>query len=487
MPKSVRELVAATMGKPAGALPSIQTFPPLDVEQIARELRLDERAEKAAMAGQPSPDSDGPDSAELDVLGKIETCARKASEDYLSQRDVYEGRIQRSAITPDLQVQIESAGSNALVDFKAEVIHDQNTLHTLLRSVGSRESEFREFRERHRLTRLPKHVPTGQRTLALMLLLVFVLLESIINGMFFAEGSEAGIIGGVMQALVLSVLNVGVASLYAVYGLPLLFHRQGAVKIIGTLVTILFAFWLVGLNLAIGHFRDLFVVDAGRVQMAVLLNRLTTAPLVLGDAKSAILVLLGIALGLLAVIDVAAMRDLYPGYGAIGRQRDLATDRYAEENAKSLAAMMQLRDHTVDDLSSAIELIRGTQFEMQQAIEGRTRLHHNLRAYFEHLAVVHDRLVQRYRECNRRVRRGDAPLYFRSPPARPSFVDPPVLAPLAAHELDARADVIARIDYYIKAINEKFEQTMPEYQTVGQLATLGSRERAMGSLERATA
>jgi hypothetical protein len=479
MPKSVRELVAATMGKPAGALPSIQTFPPLDVEQIARELRLDERAERAAMAGQPAPDSDGPDSAELDVLGKIETCARRASEDYLSQRDVYEGRIQKSAITPDLQVQIESAGSNALVDFKAEIIHDQNQLHTLLRSVGNRESEFREFRERNGLNRLPKHVATGQRTFALVLLVVFILLESIINGMFFAEGSEAGIIGGVVQALVLSVLNVGVASLYAVYGLPLLFHRQGAVKLVGVFVTILFGLWLVGLNLAIGHFRDLFVVDAGKVQMPLLLHRLTTAPLLLGDAKSAILVLLGIALGLLAVIDVAAMRDLYPGYGAIGHRRDLAIDHYAEENAKSLASMMQLRDHTVEDLSSAIELIRGTQFELQQAIEGRTRLHHNLRAYFDHLAVVHERLIQRYREGNRRVRRGEAPLYFRSPPARPSFVDPPLLAPLAAHELDARADVIARIDYYIKAINEKFEQTMPEYQTVGQLATLGSTERAI--------
>jgi hypothetical protein len=189
--------------------------------------------------------------------------------------------------------------------------------------------------------------------------------------------------------------------------------------------------------------------------------------------------LLGIALGLLAVIDVAAMRDLYPGYTVIGRERQHAIEHYAEENAKSLAAMMQLRDHTVDDLSSAIELIRGSQYEMQQAIEGRTRLHHNLRAYFDHLAVVHERLIQRYRESNRRVRRGDAPLYFKSPPARPSFVDPPVLSPVAAFELDARAEVIARIDYYIKAINEKFEQTMPEYQTVGQLATLGGDERAI--------
>jgi hypothetical protein len=487
MPKSVRELVAATMGKPEGALPSIPTFPPLDVEQAARELRLEERAEKAAMAGQPAPDADGPDSAELDVLGKIEACARKACEDYLTQRDIYEARIQKSAITPDLQVQIEAAGASALADFRAEIINDQNQLHTLLRSVGSLEDEFGEFRERHCLTRLPKNISTGERTFALMLLVVFVLLESILNGMFFAEGSEAGLIGGVVQALVLSVLNVGVAALYAVYGLPLLFHRRGGVKLIGLLVTLLFALWLGGLNLAIGHFRDMFIAGAGKVQMAELLNRLTTAPLLLGDAKSAILVLLGIALGLLAVIDVAATRDLYPGYGSLGRERQRAVDHYAEENARSLAAMMQLRDQTVDDLSSAIELIRGSQFEMQQAIEGRTRLHHNLRAYFEHLAVVHERLIQRYRECNRRVRRGDAPLYFRSPPVRPSFVDPPVLSSVPAQELDARPEVIARIDYYIKAINEKFEQTMPEYQTVGQLATLGSMERAPESVEHATA
>jgi hypothetical protein len=474
MAKSVRELVAAAMGKPQGPLPTIQTFAPLDVEQVARELRLDERAERAAMAGQPAADADGPDSAELDVLGKIEECARKACEDYLTQRDLYEGRIQRAAITPDLQVQIEAAGANALADFKAEIIHDQNELHTMLRTVGSREDELREFRERHFLNRQPKTVSRGERILAIMLLVVFVLLESILNGMFFAEGSEAGLIGGVVQALVLSVLNVGMAALYGVYGLPLLFHRRGGIKILGGLVTLLFGLWLGGLNLAIGHFRDLFIAGAGSVQMAELLNRLTTAPLLLSDAKSAILVLLGMALGLLAVIDVAATRDLYPGYGALGRERQRAIDQYSEENAKSLAAIMQLRDGTVDDLSSAIELIRGSQFDMQQAIEGRTRLHHNFRSYLDHLAVVHERSIQRYRECNRRVRRGDPPPYFRTPPVRPSFVDPPVLSLVPAQELDARVEVIERIDHYIKAINEKFEQTMPEYQTVGQLATLGS-------------
>jgi hypothetical protein len=478
MRRSVRELVAEMLGKPEGTLPAIQTFPPLDVDQIARELRLDERAEKAAMAGQPAADADGPDSAELDVLGRIEQCARKACEDYLTQRDIYENRIQRAAVTPDLQVRIDAAGASALADFRAEVLHDQNQLHSLLRTVGGREDEFREFRERHFLTRLPKNVSKGERTLAIMLLIVLVLLESILNGMFFAEGSEAGLIGGVVQALVLSVLNVGVAALYAVYGLPLLFHRGGTIKVLGGLVTVIFAFWLAGLNLAIGHFRDLFVAGAGSVQMAELLNRLTAGPLLLGDAKSAILVLLGVAMGLLAVIDVAGSRDLYPGYAAVGRERQRAIEEYAEENAKSLAAMMQLRDQTVNDLSSAIELIRASEFEMQQAIEARTRLHHNFRAYLDHLAVVHERLIQRYRECNRRVRRGDPPAYFRAPPARPQFVEVPILPPVVAQELDTRTELVARIDHYIKAVNEKFDLTMPEYQTVGQLATLGSLERA---------
>lgn len=473
MAKSVKELISRTMGAADSAPPSSQTFPPLDVEQIARMLRLDERAENAGRARLPAADAGGPDVVELEVLGVIEEASRKANEDYLAQRDFYEGRIRRAAITPDLKVQLEAAGANALADFRAEIIHDQNTLHTLLQAAGNREAEYQEFRQRHNLNRLPRNISQGQRTFAFMVLAVFVVVESILNGMFFAEGSEAGIVGGVMQALVLSILNVGVATLYAVYGLPFLCHRRMWGKTVGVLATAAFAFWLLGLNLVIGHYRDLFIAGEGTVQMVELLNRLTTTPLLLGDAKSGLLVLLGIALGLLSVIDVAASRDPYPGYGAIGRERQRAIERYAHENAKSLAAIMRLRDQTVDDMTAAIELMRSAQFDMQQAIEGRARLHHNYRAYLEHLAVVHERLIQRYRDGNRRVRRGDVPPYFRQPPSRPAFVDPPVMAQMPGMELDVRPEVIAQIDEDIKAVNHKFEHTVPEYQTVGQLASIG--------------
>jgi hypothetical protein len=474
MAKSVSDLVAGIMDPGEGVLPGIQTFPPLDVDLIARELQLDERAEKAGRAGQPAAQADGPDMTELDILDHIERLARKAHEIYLAQVDHYEGRIRRAVITADLRVQIEAAGSNALADIKAEIIHHQNQLNLLLQAVGSREEEFRLFRQRHGLTRPPRYTAPEERTLALLLLLVFVLLESILNGMFFAEGSEAGLIGGVVQALVLSTLNVGAASLYALYGYPYLFHRERASRVVGALATVLFIVWLLSLNIAIGHYRDLFIAGGGTVLMTDLLHRLTSQPLLLSDAKSLILVLLGIGLGLASVIDLVARRDRYPGYAAVAADRQRATERYAEENARCLAGIMELRDRAVDDMTAAVQLIRDSQLGMLRAVEGRFRAHQNYLSYLQQLGGVHQRLVQRYRELNRRVRRGEAPAYFQEPALRPLLAEPPSLTSLRLEE-DVRQEVIVRIDYYIKAVNDRLESAMPEYQTVGQL---GAMERA---------
>jgi hypothetical protein len=52
------------------------------------------------------------------------------------------------------------------------------------------------------------------------------------------------------------------------------------------------------------------------------------------------------------------------------------------------------------------------------------------------------------------------------------------MSQLPGLEPDVRPEVIARIDEDIKAVNEKFSQTVPEYQTVGQLANIGGSERA---------
>jgi hypothetical protein len=72
MANSLRNLVNTFMGSRDGVLPSIQTFPPVDEEQIARLLRLDERAELAGKTNQPPPDADRPELIELEIAAEIE-------------------------------------------------------------------------------------------------------------------------------------------------------------------------------------------------------------------------------------------------------------------------------------------------------------------------------------------------------------------------------------------------------------------------------
>ena len=62
MAKSVRDLVASVMDPGDGAPRTAETFPPLDMDQILRDLRLQDRAERV----------EGADTAELDILDYIE-------------------------------------------------------------------------------------------------------------------------------------------------------------------------------------------------------------------------------------------------------------------------------------------------------------------------------------------------------------------------------------------------------------------------------
>jgi hypothetical protein len=63
-------------------LPSIQAFPPLEVDQLTRQLDLIAKAEEAGRRERPASNESTPDSAELDILAEIERWARKATEDY---------------------------------------------------------------------------------------------------------------------------------------------------------------------------------------------------------------------------------------------------------------------------------------------------------------------------------------------------------------------------------------------------------------------
>lgn len=466
MPTTLKGLVKLLMGSREGELPILQAFPPLDIEQIASELGLDERAKENGRSNFPDPDSQVDDIVEYEIVAEIERRARKAFEDYQAQIDLYDGRIRRVLFSPDKRAEIVRVGESVMADFRVQAINDRNQLENARREVEGTEREFKAFRLANKLERLPKIISNREKIGRFLIIAILIVIESIVNGLFFAKGSETGLIGGFAQALVLSILNVGVAVLYACYGIPLITNAKRALKLGGGLSTGIYILWTLIMNLSVGHFRDLFVQNTGQVTADELLLRIMETPFHFNEAHSLILVVLGIFLNICSLIDAAGLDDHYLGYGNIGRRRATAVSDYANQKAWCLKELTRRRDEAMDDLEQIIKLIRSEEFELRLAIEGRSRLHEHLRAFLKHLAICHTRLLLRYYEANINMRTAPPPSRFRNRPTSPDFLDEPSLREVQELGSDDRMLVIRRLERFIRAINQRFELEVRHYRTV---------------------
>jgi hypothetical protein len=322
---------------------------------------------------------------------------------------------------------------------------------------------------------LPVDVPRSRRVVGYLLLFLFVLVESILNGVFFATGSEGGLIGGVVQALGLSAVNIGPAVLYALFGLPLLYHRRFTVKLVGVLATAAYGAWALAVNLVIAHFRDLYIASAGQIDMVEMWTRLSTTPLQLNDPNSWLLAFLGLGLSIVAAIDTAGLDDRYPRFGAIGRRRNDAARAYVHAKNGCLTGLQATRDGAVEDMTSVLHAMNNAEYELTLAVAGRTNLHRNYRAYLEHLADAHLWLTRYYREaCTKE--RGDAPppARFARPPQRPEFLAAGALEEMPELKTDERGKVLERMEHFIKAVNGKYEEAVQRFERLSE--TAGQKE-----------
>lgn len=415
-------------GSRDGLLPSTQTFPPIDIAQMARELKV----------GTQFPSCD---SSELNIRSALEEQIRSSTEAFRAQLELYDGRIRRASIAAELATEIQTAGEGALATFKVQTLDEQNHLQQLREDLAGHDAEFRQFRDTHRLQRLPRDVPPGAMRLRVALLVLFVALETILNGVFFAQGSELGLIGGVTEALVLALFNVGGAVLYGVFGAPLLVHRGVAWKSAGLVALAAYLFWLLALNLLIVHYRDLFTAANGVVAAPELMRQIASDPFGVAETRSWVLGLLGVAFSIATLIDVLGMRDPYPGYARIARQRRDALHRYSSAVSDTLREFEATRDSAVSDMTGVVASIRDSQYDLELSLAGRARLIENLKAFLEHAAQAFRELI-----AMRDGRTG----------ASTEWIRMPTIEPVPAHSKHDSDVAAGRMEELISRVNAHY-------------------------------
>ena len=177
----------------------------LNSDQIIKELDVDEKAQKDAKNLIPPPDATTPTSHERELIRFFKNLASKEKNHIKDAVSSYKAQMSEtfhSRIIEDL---------NGLP--KVLEMHNNNSRHEneqefvkLGREVDNRESTVKKFATTNGLKREPR--PQNNPLQVTFWITAIVLLETALNATFFSVGSDRGLLGGAIQAFVISFLNV---------------------------------------------------------------------------------------------------------------------------------------------------------------------------------------------------------------------------------------------------------------------------------------
>ncbi len=404
---------------------STEIFPQVDVDRIAKEMNVLELAETRGSQEQPTSTAGGYDDVELSIISRIQDAKNTAHHNLEDQLHLFTERL----VGLDFQGQfseLEKVNAETISEFKAEVVKGKGTLHGLRRDLIRKDKELKDFQASHRITRAPRGAEGGRMFLKISLLVLFFFGEWIANGFFLSKGNEMGIVGGILEAFVFSLLNIGVALFYALVGLPLLTHRSKLVVLGGLITGAAYLVFAVILNLVLAHYREIAgnLVDGAGLRA---LSRFWSDPLGLDDLHSWMLFATGLLLSVLTVVDGYFMRDPYIGYAGVNQRRDEAEDYYLSRQAELIDQLIQVRNTNHEQIDQIVESLSGRRREHNAIIAHRTKLLALFSEYQDHLDRATNQLLRKYRDANISARKTSPPKYFdvsykftRIKPTRPS-------------------------------------------------------------------
>jgi hypothetical protein len=449
--------------------PSLEVFPILNVDKLAADMGLAQVGAKRGAREEPPTDSSALDEVENRIIERIEADNNTAHGTLLDELRTYKERL-TSLDFEGRFATIRQAAPAAVSEFRAEAAQGRDELHSLRRHLRDLETERDEFRRRHRLKRTARWASGGNLTLKVGVLLALFVFEVFLNGFFLAKGSELGYLGGAAEAITFALLNVGVSFLIGVAGVRELNHRNVFRKLFGLIAFLCYLVLLIGLNLALAHYREVsgaLITDAGRE----VLVRLRTTPLAIVDLKSWLLFGLGMLCSLIAFADSFLIFDPYPGYGPLEQRRGYAHDAYIRRKNDLIASLLGIRDNAVEILEEANRDLAIRRSEHDSILEGRARVLRLFAAHQAHLDRAANALLAVYREANQGARKTPAPARFASSyaiekfPIEHELPDTPAREDLRRSIADSQAVLVGQVE----AVHAEFERAFASYREIDDL------------------
>jgi hypothetical protein len=389
-------------------VPTTLTFSPLDIPAMVERLRLVERGEENGRQSRPPSDSLQPDRVEAEIAGLIKDEYDRALDIHRQGQAAYDRRIYGTSLDT-LAVEIRGEAQDAVAEYTRVSLQAQDEISLDRKDLDDVEKEFDNFKTLNRLARGCRS-PEGHVTHIGTILLI-LLLDTMANGYLLSGRDEFGLLGGMIQAILVAGMNIGFGFFAGRFAVPNVVHRSFWRRSAGLIGLALLFGLILALNLSFAHYRDLSVLGVADAEQKALSEMLQT-PLVLRDVKSWWLGCVGVMFAIVALIDGFNWDDHYPGYGERARRRESKREDYLDRKNYWFETIKSRREQARAEVSEIRREIDKIQGEIGQASMGSRSFTASFHAHVSNLEAAGNQLIGIYRDANRRVRAIPAPPYF---------------------------------------------------------------------------
>ncbi len=384
-------------------------FPDIDRDSLSRKLEVVERAKEEGARNLPDSHSVRAASYEQTIVQALSTIADDTSQKLTTILKSFAQTAQLTntqAYQKGLENAVESYESNVeklLLSAEPEMDDGRTRFDQC-------KQELSEFRRKHGLRRRAEYPESSILTWALLCLIV--VLESGMNGYFFAEGSRSGLLGGFGQAAMISIVNVAIAAAVALLPARLISHRNIGLKAFGILTTIAYFVFLIAGLLFLTLYRDAFINEPDGALQAVF-ESVREGNWKPSDINSYLFFALTFLFAVGAFLKVLYSDDLYFGYGRVTKKAEAARDKVLEDRDTLLSSLEQAKKQCLAEIEHFSGEIEYNVNNIHDAVESHNQLLSQWDSFGQTLVTYHDALVADYRTANRNARSNTPPDWFR--------------------------------------------------------------------------
>jgi hypothetical protein len=383
-------------------------FPIINNEKISDEFDVIAAARQQAKKNLPNSESLNPDSNEINYRTKLQTQLIQNSHSVQQSLGDLGNEINNLSINQQLSV-AENIPNEFKQTIRAEIPPLNRELKTLKNKLDLADEDLEQFKSKNRLNREADYPISKLKTFGVLLFALIT--EGFLNGFFFAEGSDSGLLGGITTALMVAAANISIGFLLGWLVLPYKNHitkwKSNVSLIFSAAIVIILGFG----NLFIAHYREALSKFPDSAESYVF-ESINNGWLSVSDLNSWLLFVVGIVFFILATFKGYHVDDIYPEYGKFARLRDKALEHLNEEKEYTLAHIDEKYDESIDVLDDSYEYIKKQNINLANSISSFKVQDTIFKNYCRHIESTLLYITKLYRDTNSAERDSVAPAYF---------------------------------------------------------------------------